>query len=45
MPAPPEGGASDEPGARIDPGPDQTAFVTGTQFAPENGAIAHHTIV
>lgn len=25
-------------------GPDRTAFLTGTQFAPENVAIAHHAI-
>ncbi|WP_037704528.1 hypothetical protein [Streptomyces scabiei] len=29
----------------IDPGLTETAFLTGTQFAPENVAIAHHADV
>lgn len=43
---PPEGGGSD--GYRcqvIDPGLTTTAFLTGTRFAPENVAIAHHAVV
>jgi len=45
-PAPPEGGGSDEYRCQmIDPGLTKTAFLTGTQFTPENVAIAHHAIV
>ncbi|MFF5009991.1 hypothetical protein ACFY3G_45140 [Streptomyces phaeochromogenes] len=45
-PAPPEGGGSDEYRCQvIDPGLTKTAFLTGTQFAPENVAIAHHAVV
>ncbi|MEV4282250.1 monooxygenase [Actinoplanes xinjiangensis] len=45
-PAPPEGGGSDEYRCQvIDPGLTRTAFLTGTQFAPENVAIAHHAIM
>ncbi|MET8150167.1 monooxygenase [Actinoplanes sp. NPDC049668] len=45
-PAPPEGGGSDEYRCQaIDPGLTKTAFLTGTQFAPENVVIAHHAIV
>ena len=45
-PAPPEGGGSDEYRCHvIDPGLTKTAFLTGSQFAPENVAIAHHAIV
>ncbi|NGO10321.1 hypothetical protein G5C60_22695 [Streptomyces sp. HC44] len=29
----------------IDPGLTKEAFLTGTQFTPENVAIAHHAIV
>ncbi|MBE1601987.1 hypothetical protein [Streptomyces stelliscabiei] len=42
-PTPPEGGGSDGHRCQmIDPGLTKTAFLTGTQFAPENAAIAHH---
>ncbi|MBB4779087.1 hypothetical protein [Streptomyces rapamycinicus] len=45
-PAPPEGGGSDEYRCQmIDPGLTKTAFLTGTQFGPENVAIAHHAVV
>ncbi|MFI5839267.1 monooxygenase [Catenuloplanes sp. NPDC051500] len=45
-PAPPEGGGSDEYRCQvIDPGLTKAAFLTGTQFTPENVAIAHHAIV
>ncbi|WFE47753.1 monooxygenase [Verrucosispora sp. WMMD1129] len=45
-PAPPEGGGSDEYRCQVlDPGLTATAFLTGTQFMPENVAIAHHAIV
>ncbi|MDQ0815144.1 hypothetical protein QFZ63_006858 [Streptomyces sp. B3I7] len=45
-PAPPEGGASDGYRRRmIDPGLSRTAFLTGTQFAPENVALTHHAVV
>jgi len=45
-PTAPEGGGTDEYRCQvIDPGLTRTAFVTGTQFAPENVAIAHHAIV
>jgi hypothetical protein len=45
-PAPPEGGGTDEYRCQvIDPGLTKAQFLTGTQFAPENVAIAHHAIV
>ncbi|MEH0425770.1 hypothetical protein QA860_01610 [Streptomyces stelliscabiei] len=45
-PTPPEGGGSDGHRCQmIDPGLTKTAFLTGTQFAPENAAIAHHADV
>ncbi|MEV4705786.1 monooxygenase [Actinoplanes sp. NPDC049316] len=45
-PAPPRGGGSDEYRCQvIDPGLTKAAFLTGTQFTPENVAIAHHAIV
>ncbi|MDP9793743.1 hypothetical protein J2S43_002255 [Catenuloplanes nepalensis] len=45
-PTAPESGGSDEYRCQvIDPGLTRTAFLTGTQFAPENVAIAHHAIV
>jgi hypothetical protein len=45
-PAPPEGGGTDEYRCQvIDPGLTKAAFLTGTQFTPENVAIAHHAIV
>jgi hypothetical protein len=45
-PAPPEGGGTDEYRCQtIDPGLTKAAFLTGTQFMPENVAIAHHAIV
>ena len=45
-PTPPEGGGSDEYRCQmIDPGLTKTAFLTGTQFTPENVAIAHHAVV
>ncbi|MEU4338805.1 hypothetical protein AB0F59_29825 [Micromonospora lupini] len=45
-PTTPEGGSTDEYRCQvIAPGLTKTAFVTGTQFAPENVAIAHHAIV
>jgi hypothetical protein len=45
-PAWPEGGNSDEHRCQvIDPGLTKTAFLSGTQFAPGNVAIAHHAVV
>lgn len=45
-PAPPEGGGSDEYRCQvIDPGLTEAAFLTGTQFTPENVTMAHHAIV
>ncbi|WP_020123116.1 hypothetical protein [Streptomyces canus] len=45
-PAPPEGGGPDGYRCRmIDPGLTMTAFLTGTPFAPESVAIAHHAVV
>jgi hypothetical protein len=45
-PAPPAGGGTDEYRCQvIDPGLAKAQFLTGTQFAPENVAIAHHAIV
>ena len=45
-PAPPEGGGTDEYRCQvIDPKLTSKAFLTGTQFIPENVAIAHHAIV
>ncbi|GIJ51561.1 hypothetical protein Val02_84470 [Virgisporangium aliadipatigenens] len=45
-PAPPEGGGTDEYRCQvIDPGLSKAQFLTGTQFVPENVAIAHHAIV
>ena len=45
-PAPPEGGGTDEYRCQmIDPVLTKAAFLTGTQFMPENVAIAHHAIV
>lgn len=44
-PAPPEGGTDEYRCQVIDPGLTRTAFLTGTQFTPENVAIAHHAIV
>jgi len=45
-PAPPEDGGSDEYRCQMsDPGLTKTAFLTGTPFAPENVAIAHHAVV
>jgi len=45
-PAPPAGGGTDEYRCQvIDPGLTKAQFLTGTQFAPENVAIAHHAIV
>jgi hypothetical protein len=45
-PAPPQGGGTDEYRCQvIDPGLTKAQFLTGTQFAPENVAIAHHAIV
>ncbi|GAA4465632.1 hypothetical protein GCM10023170_075280 [Phytohabitans houttuyneae] len=44
-PAPPEGGTDGYRCQVIDPGLTKAAFLTGTQFTPENVAIAHHAIV
>lgn len=44
-PAPPEGSTDEYRCQVIDPGLTKAAFLTGTQFAPENVAIAHHAIV
>ncbi|MFD1370287.1 monooxygenase [Actinoplanes sichuanensis] len=45
-PTPPEGGGTDEYRCQIiDPQLSKAAFLTGTQFIPENVAIAHHAIV
>ncbi|MFC4069931.1 monooxygenase [Actinoplanes subglobosus] len=45
-PVPPEGGGTDEYRCQmIDPALSKAAFLTGTQFTPENVAIAHHAIV
>jgi hypothetical protein len=44
-PAPPEGSTDEYRCQAIDPGLTEAAFLTGTQFAPENVAIAHHAIV
>ncbi|GIF08195.1 monooxygenase [Actinoplanes siamensis] len=44
-PAPPEGGTDEYRCQTIDPGLTKAAFLTGTQFTPENVAIAHHAIV
>lgn len=44
-PTPPEGGTDEYRCQMIDPGLTRTAFLTGTQFAPGNVAIAHHAIV
>ncbi|WP_328442123.1 hypothetical protein OG828_46495 [Streptomyces sp. NBC_00457] len=44
-PAPPEGGTDEYRCQMIDPGLTKAAFLTGTQFTPENVAIAHHAIV
>jgi len=44
-PVPPEGGTDEYRCQVIDPGLTKAAFLTGTQFTPENVAIAHHAIV
>ncbi|MFG1923248.1 monooxygenase [Cryptosporangium sp. NPDC048952] len=44
-PVPPEGGTDEYRCQAIDPGLTKAAFLTGTQFTPENVAIAHHAIV
>jgi len=44
-PAPPEGGTDEYRCQMIDPGLTKAAFLTGTQFMPENVPIAHHAIV
>ncbi|GAA3939164.1 hypothetical protein [Actinoplanes auranticolor] len=45
-PALPEDGGSDVYRCQmIDPGLTKTVFLTGTRFAPENVAIAHHAVV
>ena len=44
-PTPPEGGTDEYRCQVIDPGLTKAAFLTGTQFTPENVAIAHHAIV
>ncbi len=44
-PAPPAGGTDEYRCQVIDPGLTKAAFLTGTQFTPENVAIAHHAIV
>ena len=44
-PAPPEGGTDEYRCQVIDPSLTKAAFLTGTQFTPENVAIVHHAIV
>ncbi|UQU63471.1 monooxygenase [Couchioplanes caeruleus] len=44
-PVPPQGGTDEYRCQLVDPGLTKGAFLTGTQFMPENVAIAHHAIV
>lgn len=44
-PAPLEGGTDEYRCQVIDPGLTKAAFLTGTQFMPENVPVAHHAIV